>query len=143
MTSHLEQLEVKLDEIAVMVRGQLMEQWNIHWPHEPPANISTKLMRRTIAYQMQAKTLGSLKPAVQKQLRKIARNAGCICPVKSKSKIVIKPGTRFIREWNGKTYVVETIEGGFVWQNQQYNSLSAIARDITGTRWSGPRFFGI
>ncbi len=54
-----------------------------------------------------------------------------------------KPGTRFIREWNGQTLVVTATVGGFEFGSQTYRSLSAVARKVTGTRWSGPKFFGL
>ena len=56
---------------------------------------------------------------------------------------VLQPGTRLVREWNGTTHIVEVIEGGYVWNGDRLRSLSAIARSITGARWSGPRFFGL
>ena len=55
----------------------------------------------------------------------------------------LKPGTRLMREWNGRTYQVEVVLGGFVMEGRTYRSLSAIAKHITGAHWSGPRFFGI
>ncbi len=55
----------------------------------------------------------------------------------------IAPGMRLIREWNGSSHVVEVVDGGFVWNGKRYGSLSAIARAITGARWSGPRFFAL
>ena len=143
MTLRSQQLEIELDDISRMVRDQLLECWNTLMDTEPPSNISSKLMRRAVAYQLQAKALGGLKPASQKQLRKVARGVGSICPINTKPKTIIKLGSRLIRELNGKTYMVEVTKDGFVWQEQQYNSLSAIARAITGARWSGPRFFGL
>jgi hypothetical protein len=55
----------------------------------------------------------------------------------------LKPGTRLMREWQGRTYDVLVLDDGFFWQNTQYRSLSAVARKITGTAWSGPLFFGL
>jgi hypothetical protein len=55
----------------------------------------------------------------------------------------IEPGVRLVRDWNGRTHVVDVIDGGFVLDGKNYRSLSAVARRITGTRWSGPRFFGL
>jgi len=54
-----------------------------------------------------------------------------------------QPGARLIRDWNGRTHVVDVIEGGYVFESKLYSSLTAIARKITGTGWSGPRFFGL
>ena len=58
-------------------------------------------------------------------------------------KQALKPGGRLLREWNGVTHVVEVTETGFLWNGETWRSLSAIARAITGTHWSGPRFFGL
>ena len=55
----------------------------------------------------------------------------------------LQSGARLVREWNGVNHVVEVIEGGYVWNGDRHRSLSAIARAITGARWSGPRFFGL
>ena len=55
----------------------------------------------------------------------------------------LKPGTRLIREWQGRTYEVLVLEGGFSWEGKPHRSLSAIARKVTGTAWSGPLFFGL
>ena len=56
---------------------------------------------------------------------------------------VVKPGTRFVRVWNGRTYHIEVVADGFLWNEKHYRSLTAIAWAITGSRWSGPRFFGL
>jgi hypothetical protein len=61
----------------------------------------------------------------------------------ARKSLVLTPGTRLIREWNGKTIAVEVREGGFVWADRTYRSLSEIARQVTGAHWSGPRFFGL
>jgi len=61
----------------------------------------------------------------------------------SKPRIKLIPGSRIVREWNGKTYTVSVIEEGFVYRDKVWTSLSAIAKDITSAHWSGPRFFGV
>lgn len=61
----------------------------------------------------------------------------------SKRRQILRPGARLLREWNGRTHVVDVIEGGFVYEAKVYRSLTAIAHQITGTHWSGPRFFGL
>jgi hypothetical protein len=57
--------------------------------------------------------------------------------------MMLKPGARLMREWRGETHDVRVLEDGFEWRGQRWRSLSAIAREITGTQWSGPRFFGL
>ena len=100
-------------------------------------------MVRAIAYEMQAKKYGGLKPAVSRQLQRIAAGLAAGEPVAIKAASKLKPGARLVREWNGSTHVVEVVDGGFIWNGERYSSLSAIARAITGARWSGPRFFGL
>ena len=62
---------------------------------------------------------------------------------KEKTKPVVREGARLVREWNGEEHVVDVLEEGYLWRDKTWTSLSAIAREITGTRWSGPRFFGV
>ncbi len=61
----------------------------------------------------------------------------------SSRQVTLRAGTRLVREWNGRTISVEVVDDHFVWNDAPYRSLSEIARAVTGTRWSGPRFFGI
>jgi hypothetical protein len=111
--------------------------------HNVERGISRQLMIRAIAYELQAKTFGGLKPAVVRQLQKIAAGLVTGAPVAIKTAFKLKPGARLVREWNGITHVVEVVDDGFIWNGERHLSLSAIARTITGARWSGPRFFGL
>ena len=78
--------------------------------------------------------MGGLTPAQRQSLRRLASG---------KDDLQLKPGTRLVRQWQGRTISVLVEQDGFVWQDRTYRSLSAIARAVTGTAWSGPRFFGI
>ena len=78
---------------------------------------------------------------IVRELRR-AKDKGAVVPAQEPRR-GLKPGTRLIREWNGKTIAVEVHEAGFLWEGQTYRSLSVIAREVTGAHWSGPRFFGI
>lgn len=130
-----------------MDRTELLIHWCKFSKQTLPNNISTKLLRRALAYQVQVKVIGDLPAARRKQLLKLARRSAVS---KEGAKLAgstkhtkLKPGARLIREWNGRNYVVKVVDSGFVWQGQSFTSLSAVARAITGTRWSGPRFFGL
>jgi hypothetical protein len=99
-----------------------------------------------LAYKLQEQAYGGLKPDVKRRLRELAatfsretKKGGRQFTVTTR----IKPGTRLIRQWEGKTHQVMVIESGFEYNGEQYKSLSVIARLITGTRWSGPMFFGL
>ena len=136
-------LEREIDALADLARAELIERWWEHYRSVSPKGISRSLLIRGIAYEMQAKRYGGLKPATDRQLQKLAGGAADGDHVGRKVSAKLKPGARLIREWNGVSHVVEVIEGGFVWNGDRHRSLSAIARAITGARWSGPRFFGL
>ena len=100
-----------------------------------PKYLSIPMMRRMIAYELQADQFGGLSISIERKLES-HRRAGS----KETASLQVA-GSKLIREWNGVTHVVEVLEDGFEWQGKRYRSLSAIARSITGARWSGPRFF--
>ena len=135
-------LEAKIRELADLPRPDLTERWRQLYRAAPPKGISRPLLFRAVAYGMQVKCYGGLKPAVRRQLRKVADGGSAPAAANLKS-ARIAPGMRLIREWNGSSHVVEVVDGGFVWNGKRYGSLSAVARAITGARWSGPRFFGL
>src|SRR5271169_4918302 len=92
---------------------------------------------------MQEVALGGLRPGRQRQLRQIGQKFKQTGALNTPPRPALKPGTRLLREWQGRTYEVLVLDGGFSWQDTRYSSLSAIARQITGTPWSGPLFFGM
>jgi len=95
-----------------------------------------------VAYRLQEQILGGLQPELRRQLRAIAgraRHGGE--PALAAPRL--KPGTKLLRDWQGHAHEVLVSDEGFVWQQARYRSLSQIARAITGTRWSGPVFFGL
>jgi len=136
-------LEREIDALADLARGELIERWRTYYRTEPPKGISRSLLARAVAYEMQAKRYGGLKPAIDRRLRTIADGTanGDLGNRNASSKL--HPGARLVREWNGVSHVVDVIEDGFIWKGERHRSLSAIARAITGARWSGPRFFGL
>ncbi|MCH7806948.1 MAG: DUF2924 domain-containing protein [Proteobacteria bacterium] len=136
-------LEREIGTLADLPRADLVERWKVLYRPDPPKGISTRLMVRAIAYEMQARQYGGLKSAIVRQLDKIAgskSDGGAKC---APWVLALDPGVRLVREWNGVTHTVDVTDDGFEWQDQQYGSLSEIAREITGARWSGPRFFGL
>jgi len=96
-----------------------------------------------VAYGMQELALGGLRAAPQRQLRQFAQQLKANAEVRIRPGPELKPGTRLLREWRGRTYEVLVLEAGFLCQGTCYRSLSALARKITGTAWSGPLFFGL
>jgi hypothetical protein len=106
-------------------------------PSVPPA-----LLRRLLAQRLQEKRHGGLPLMVVRELERVAEPSTTV-PVLVRKSAELTPGTRLIREWNGKTIAVEVREGDFVWEDRTYRSLSEIASEVTGAHWSGPRFFGL
>ena len=135
-------LEATIRELADLPRPDLTERWRQLYRTAPPKGISRPLLTRAVAYGMQVKRTGGLKPAVRRQLRKVADGGSARAAANLKT-ARIAPGMRLSREWNGSSHLVEAVDGGFVWNGKRYGSLSAVARAITGARWSGPRFFGL
>jgi hypothetical protein len=129
--------DVAVADLAAMDRGALVALWSDLFGTPVPKSFSQQMMRRFIAYDLQVRRSGDLPSEV---VAKITR-AGTT-PARPQSPR-LKPGGRLLREWNGRTHVVEVVDGGFLWNGTRHASLSAIARAITGARWSGPRFFGL
>lgn len=126
-------LRGELDALESMSRAELRAAWNRKVRTTPP-NVSAGLLRLALAHHFQSKALGGVTKAIERKLQEIT-GGGAIGRVTA--------GTRFVREWRGKVHVVTASDDGrYRWQNRDWNSLSEIARNITGTRWSGPAFFG-
>ena len=96
-----------------------------------------------LGYRIQEEAFGSLRPDSLKRLRQLARTFEADPKSGMASTPRIKPGTRLVRQWQGQVHVVQVEEKGYEYKGARYQSLSEIARLITGTRWSGPAFFGI
>jgi hypothetical protein len=107
-----------------------------------PAHQSADLMRRRIAYELQVRAYGGLKTETRLQLRKLYEAFKADPHYTPQPNYGLKPGTLLTREWRGVTYKVGVLNEGFEYQGKQYASLSEIAGLITGSKWSGPVFFG-
>ena len=122
---------------------ELREEWRRLYKADVSPHLSRELLIRAVAYRMQEVALGGLRPEPQRQLRQIAQELKQTGAAAKRFRPQLKPGTRLIRAWQGRTYEVVVLDAGFSWQGTRCNSLSAIARKITGTAWSGPLFFGL
>src|SRR5438876_7217402 len=122
---------------------ELREEWRRLYKTDASPHLSRELLIRAVAYRMQEVVLGGLRPEPQRQLRQIAIELKQTEAAAKRFRPQLKPGTRLMREWQGRTYEVVVLDDGFSWQGTRCNSLSAIARTITGTAWSGPLFFGL
>jgi len=122
---------------------QLRELWCRLYKTAAPPRLSRELLIRAVAYHIQELASGGLRPELQRQLHQIALGLQQTGRVTIRPRPQLKPGTRLLREWHGRSHEVLVLDDGFCWQATHYRSLSAIARKITGTGWSGPLFFGL
>lgn len=104
---------------------------------------STEVTRLWLAWELQAKVRGGFDPATRRRLKQLSRPAKADAHSALTASTALKPGTVLTREWGGKTHRVMVLENGFAWAGKNYRSLSEVATRISGTRWSGPRFFGL
>ncbi len=139
------------DEIAHLrdldIHG-LRVRWKGLFRRQPPAQLPRHLLFAMLAYQLQADQLGDLAPDTVRLLRQIAAAGAIPQAIRMTSafdrrRAELKSGTILMREWNGQPHRVMVLDEGFAWNGKTYDSLSKIAFAITGTKWNGPRFFGL
>jgi hypothetical protein len=120
------------DEISALSTPDLKSHWIDCFGSRPPWKMRRATLERILICDAQWQRSGENRSRIRRDLEKVvaARSA-------------VQDGTRLIREWNGTEHVVDVIDGVYQWNDRTWRSLSAIAREITGTRWSGPRFFGV
>ena len=136
-------LEEEIAALGDLPREVLIKRWKYRYRKSPPSGISQQLLIRAMAYELQVKRHGRLNLATARQLRAIAAGTANPKLMDRNSSPAAQPGTRLIREWHGVTHTVIVMETGVIWNGTRYPSLTAVARAITGTEWSGPRFFGL
>jgi hypothetical protein len=132
-----------LSRLPTLDIGELRLQWRGLYKTQVPPHLSRELLVGAVAYRMQELARGGLRPEPQRQLLRIAQQFKETGAATILTRPELKPGTRLVREWQGRCYHVLVLDDGFSWQGTRYRSLSAIARKITGTAWSGPLFFGL
>lgn len=136
-------LSSNLDAITTMTYAELHLAWRRHYRAVPPKKMSRDILELGIAWKIQENRLGGLSAAVKRQIADLARTMETKSDLAKPRTVTPKPGARLLRAWNGVTHEVLAVEDGFLWAGKTWRSLSVIAREITGTRWSGPRFFGL
>ena len=133
-------------EISALTQAtpaDLRSRWRALYGTEPPRRVSRDLLIRALAYRMQERALGGLKPATRRLLAKVAADASARRPIEIAPSPTLTPGTVLLRDWHGTQHQVIVRERGVEFKGKQYKSLSQVARRITGVRWSGPLFFGL
>ena len=139
-------LAEKIAELPRLNRAQLRAKWRSALKKDPPPHLRKQILVPLLAYKLQEQAYVGLRPEIKRRLRELA-NSFESGPSRLSAQYAahnrIKPGTRLIRQWQGETHHVTVCDEGFEYNGERYSSLSEIARLITGTRWSGPLFFGI
>lgn len=125
----ISKLEQAITEIDQLDRSECLDRWRDVFGRPPPKHLSPQFMKRVLTWELQCRMLDSVSAKTERRLKRIASG-------KTPS-VQAKPGSHLVREWNGRTYQVEVINGGYVMDGKVWRSLSAIARHITGARWVG------
>lgn len=136
-------VEAELDRLPAMNIADLRKRYReIFWT-DPPKAFGPDLLRRNIAYRIQEKAYGGLPVAAKRTLDTLVKAYWKNPTGRLELPRRIKPGSVLVRQWKGKTHQVKVSADGFSYQGRSYRSLSEIAFTITGTKWNGPRFFGL
>lgn len=133
-----------LTALAGLSRAALVAQFEGLYRCLPPPYAHRELLLQAVAYRWQARRAnGGSHRRLEHRLRSLAEQLRTTGSLPVQGRPPIKPGTRLLREWDGETHTVTVAEQGFLYRGNAYRSLSVIAREITGSRWSGPAFFGL
>ena len=129
-----------LEDLETASRADLKTLFHKEFGWEPAARTSLTFMRQNLAWAAPARAQG-VKPAKKRDqlIRALSRQLNG----KTKGIVPYRPGTRLVREWRGAVYQIAVLEKGYAWEGRTYGNLTQIATEITGTKWSGPRFFGL
>jgi hypothetical protein len=133
----------RLTSLPKVTKTALREIWKELFNALPPPQLRRHLMIPILAYRLQERAFGPLPAVNRGRLRQMARAFETNSNAAVSSIPSIRPGTRLVRQWGDQVHLVNVETSGYEYQGARYKSLSEIARLITGTRWSGPLFFGI
>jgi hypothetical protein len=134
---HRDEIEAEIDRIRSLDLDALRARWRATFRSSPPPDFTKDLVARFLCWHIQEHAFGGLDPNTAKFLDRFARGG------KRGMDLKLKPGTVLVREYQGERHTVTVVPGGYLWRETTYTSLSTLARAITGTAWSGHRFFGL
>jgi hypothetical protein len=134
---------LRLQALDSMDYAALRREWRRLYRAHPPKRVARKLLMLGVAWKIQEQAYGGLDAATRRRLANLTKTMERDGDVTRNRIARLKPGAKLIREWRGETHTVTVTEDGFEWKGRQWRSLSAIAREISGGHWSGPRFFGL
>jgi len=131
-------IEAEVDQVRSLGIDALRKRWRMMFGAIPPKGLTKDILGRMIAYRIQEEAFGGLDRETVKLLNRLARGEK---PNELNRRL--KAGTVLVREYQGERHTVTVVPDGFLWNGTTYASLSTIAQTITGTKWNGPRFFGL
>jgi hypothetical protein len=140
VTRNVEEILKSLPHCSI---DDLRQRWRVLFGAEPPPAFGPDLLRRSIAHKLQENTHGKLSASAQRELNRIVTLMGKNPAARIEAPRRIKAGAVLVRDWDTKAHCVTVLDDGFAYDGHTYASLSEIAREITGTNWNGPRFFGL
>jgi hypothetical protein len=138
-----EKLAKELKDLETRDDDELKNRWRSLYGTKPPEKIHHSLLIAAVAHRMQENALGALKSSVHRHLMQAANNQVTPKPSQHYSSLRPRVGTVLVRDWGGVTHQAKVLEDGILFRSKRYKSLSEVARVITGSRWSGPLFFGL
>lgn len=136
-------LEDQISHITTLPHAALQQKWRKRYRRDPPPGLSPKLLRDAFVYSLQEDAFGGLSTQLRRRLDGLVKKLEANPKADVTADNALRPGMRLIRDWRGKRFEVDVLDSGFEYEGDVYNSLSEIARTITGAHWSGPRFFGV
>lgn len=136
-------LDTRIASLPSLPVAKLRLEWERVHDHPPLQGLGASLLARGIAYKLQEQAYGGLSPALQRELVRLAQQLERCGELDVERQMKLKTGTRLVREWHGRTCHVTVLEDGYQFEERRFASLSEIAREVTGAKWSGPRFFGL
>ena len=138
-----EDLAQELKDLETRGDDELKNRWRSLYGTKPPQKIHRSLLIAAVAHRMQENVLGTLKSSVRRHLMQAANNPAIPQPSPRYPSLRPRAGTVLVRDWGGVTHEAKVLEDGILFRSKRYKSLSEVARVITGSRWSGPLFFGL
>jgi len=136
-------IESEVAALGGLTLPQLRDRWAELYGSQPPKSLRKAFLMKACAYKLQEKAFGGLSGRARRKLKKIAEDLSAGKPVSITPARRMKVGTRLVRAWGGAVHTVTAVAGGFDYAGTRYSSLSAIAKEITGSNWNGPAFFGL
>jgi hypothetical protein len=140
-----EKLDIEIARLRDLDVGELRARWRTVFRRRAPSHLPCHLLFRILAYRLQAERLGDLDAETLRLLDRSGSPAdvGRLAAEFNKRRTDLRAGTVLVREWDGQLQRVMVLADGFAWKDKIYPSLTKVAFALTGTRWNGPRFFGL